>query len=41
MSLQAEVFRQAETRAMQEYCQVRLNTVKLQGNRVRPDVSSS
>jgi len=39
--VQAAVFRQAETGAVQEYCQVRLNTVKLQGNRVRPDVSSS
>src|SRR5215813_14443146 len=41
LDVQAAVFRQAETRAVQEYCQVRLNTVKLQGNRVRPDVSSS
>src|SRR5215472_4326215 len=39
LDVQAEVFRQAETRAVQEYCHDPCNTVKLQSNRLRRDVS--
>ena len=41
LDVQPEVFRQAETGAVQEYCHDPCNTVKLQGNRLRRDVSSS